>query len=94
MRERSDRSFGCERSEPSRQDRAPRSEAQRSAVQLLVVYKVVSDIHRVVIFFDKWLRYKQTLVYYLFSMLILEECGGEQKKLIYVFSKKEPSTYY
>ena len=38
MRERSDRSFGCERSEPSWQDRAPRSEAQRSAVQLLVNY--------------------------------------------------------
>ena len=27
MRERSDRSFGCERSEPSRQDRAPRSDS-------------------------------------------------------------------
>ena len=27
MRERSDRSFGCERSEPSRQDRAPRRDS-------------------------------------------------------------------
>ena len=36
MRERSDRSFGRERSEPSWQDRAPRSEAQRSAVRQLV----------------------------------------------------------
>ena len=49
MSERSDQSFGCERSEPSRQDRAPRSEAQRSAVQLLVsnITDLVRNPHQV-----------------------------------------------
>ena len=61
MRERSDRLFGYERSEPSWQDRAPRSEAQRSAVQQLVsdIRKNVSSSADEAEVWPEWIDYNR-----------------------------------